>query len=269
MASLLSEVVPNLELDHIFKSGEQLYFGRKTIYSNIVTESKASSSDQVFDSKSNKLKEGFTAIKKTVDDAINELDDFPHTNTQLEALRDDIAIIKKENQQFRKELDELHQLLKNITLVSATTAEKVPVKVVVPKTTTTAADDDFDLFDSDEEEEAEEQKRIREERLAAYAAKKSKKPGPIAKSSVILDVKPWDDETDMKEMERLVRSIELDGLLWGAAKFIPIGYGVQKLQIVSTIEDAKVSVDDDLIERIQEKFSDHVQSVDIVAFNKI
>lgn len=44
MASLLSEVVPNLELDHIFKSGEQLYFGRKTIYSNIVTESKASSS---------------------------------------------------------------------------------------------------------------------------------------------------------------------------------------------------------------------------------
>lgn len=42
------------------------------------------------------------------------------------------------------------------------------------------------------------------------------------------------------------------------AKFIPIGYGVQKLQIVSTIEDAKVSVDDDLIERIQEKFSDHV-----------
>lgn len=47
-------------------------------------------------------------------------------------------------------------------MVSATTAEKVPVKVVVPKTTTTAADDDFDLFDSDEEEEAEEQKRIRE-----------------------------------------------------------------------------------------------------------
>lgn len=44
-------------------------------------------------------------------------------------------------------------------------------------------------------------------------------PGPIAKSSVVLEVKPWDDETDMKEMERLVRSIEMDGLVWGACKF--------------------------------------------------
>lgn len=80
-------------------------------------------------------------------------------------------------------------------------------------------EDDFDLFGSDDDEaESEEQKRIREERLAAYAAKKSKKPGPIAKSSVILDVKPWDDETDLKELEAKVRTIQMDGLLWGASK---------------------------------------------------
>ena len=42
----------------------------------------------------------------------------------------------------------------------------------------------------------------------------------IAKSSVVLDCKPWDDETDMKEMERLVRSIQKDGLVWGAGKFL-------------------------------------------------
>uniref|UniRef100_A0A1I7RWF9 DUF2431 domain-containing protein n=1 Tax=Bursaphelenchus xylophilus TaxID=6326 RepID=A0A1I7RWF9_BURXY len=129
-------------------------------------------------------------------------------------------------------------------------------------------DEDFDLFGSDDEEEDAEAAKVREERLKAYAAKKATKPGPIAKSSVILDVKPWDDETDLKEMEKLVKSIEQDGLVWGATKLIPIGYGIQKLQIVSTIEDAKVSVDD-LIEKIQEDFSDHVQSVDIVAFNKI
>jgi hypothetical protein len=46
------------------------------------------------------------------------------------------------------------------------------------------------LFGSDDEEESAEAKRIKEERLAAYAAKKAKKPGPIAKSSIILDVKP-------------------------------------------------------------------------------
>eukprot|EP00256_Glycine_max_P039327 XP_006588020.1 elongation factor 1-delta [Glycine max] len=36
------------------------------------------------------------------------------------------------------------------------------------------------------------------------------------KSSVMLDVKPWDDETDMKKLEEAVRSIEMEGLLFGA-----------------------------------------------------
>jgi translation elongation factor EF-1beta len=44
-------------------------------------------------------------------------------------------------------------------------------------------------------------------------------PALIAKSSVVLDCKPWDDETDMKEMEKVVRGIEKDGLLWGACKY--------------------------------------------------
>ena len=35
-------------------------------------------------------------------------------------------------------------------------------------------------------------KRVTEERLKAYAKKKAKKgPGPVAKSNVIYDVKPW------------------------------------------------------------------------------
>lgn len=57
-----------------------------------------------------------------------------------------------------------------------------------------ADDDDVDLFASDEEEDAEAD-RIRAERVQAYADKKSKKPVLIAKSSIIMDVKPWDDET--------------------------------------------------------------------------
>ncbi|XP_062563071.1 probable elongation factor 1-beta [Armigeres subalbatus] len=128
-------------------------------------------------------------------------------------------------------------------------------------------DDDVDLFGSEDEEESAEAAKLKEERLAAYNAKKSKKPALIAKSSIILDVKPWDDETDMKEMETSVRSIEMDGLLWGAAKLVPVGYGIKKLQICCVIEDDKVSVDE-LQEKIQD-FEDFVQSVDIAAFNKI
>lgn len=135
------------------------------------------------------------------------------------------------------------------------------------KTTTAADDDDVDLFGSEDEEESEEQARIRDERLKAYAAKKSKKPVLIAKSSVLLDVKPWDDETDMKKMEELVRKIEMDGLIWGASKLVPVGYGIHKLTIMCVIEDDKVSIDL-LTEQIQEN-EDYVQSVDIAAFNKI
>jgi len=40
----------------------------------------------------------------------------------------------------------------------------------------------------------------------------------VAKSSLLIDVKPWDDETDMKELEKLVRTIEMEGLLWGQGK---------------------------------------------------
>ncbi|CAI4222289.1 unnamed protein product [Auanema sp. JU1783] len=129
------------------------------------------------------------------------------------------------------------------------------------------ADDDIDLFGSDDEDDAEKQKIVAE-RLKAYNEKKSAKPGPIAKSSVILDVKPWDDETDLAKMEENVRSITMDGLVWGGGKLIPIGYGIKKFQIICIIEDLKVSVDD-LIEKITGDFEDFVQSVDIVAFNKI
>ncbi|XP_073979032.1 elongation factor 1-beta [Rhodnius prolixus] len=135
-----------------------------------------------------------------------------------------------------------------------------------PSKAPVADDDDVDLFGSDDEEDAEAAK-IREERLKAYADKKSKKPVLIAKSSVILEVKPWDDETDMKEMEKSVRSIEMDGLVWGASKLVPVGYGINKLQIICVVEDEKVSIDD-LQEKIQD-FEDFVQSVDIVGFNKI
>jgi len=80
-------------------------------------------------------------------------------------------------------------------------------------------------------------------------------------------VKPWDDETDMKELEKCVRSVVMDGLLWGTSKLVPVGYGIKKLQISTVVEDDKVSVDE-LVDKIQE-FEDFIQSVDIAAFNKI
>ncbi|KAK3185273.1 Translation elongation factor 1 beta [Lecanicillium sp. MT-2017a] len=128
-------------------------------------------------------------------------------------------------------------------------------------------DEDVDLFGSDDEEEDPEAVRIREERLAAYRAKKEAKPKTIAKSVVTLDVKPWDDETDMVALEAAVRGIEKDGLVWGASKLAAVGFGIKKLQINLVVEDEKVSLDE-LQEEIQD-FEDYVQSSDVVAMQKL
>ncbi|KAJ6869203.1 elongation factor 1-delta 2-like [Populus alba x Populus x berolinensis] len=105
-------------------------------------------------------------------------------------------------------------------------------------------DDDVDLFG----EETEEEKKAAEERAATVkAASKKKESG---KSSVLLDVKPWDDETDMKKLEEAVRSVEMEGLLWGASKLVPVGYGIKKLTIMLTIVDDLVSVDTLIEERL-------------------
>ncbi|KAJ4835210.1 hypothetical protein Tsubulata_021036 [Turnera subulata] len=145
-----------------------------------------------------------------------------------------------------------------------------PVSAVAtpPAADTNAAaaedDDDMDLFG----EETEEEKKAAEERAAA--AKASGKKKESGKSSVLLDVKPWDDETDMKKLEEAVRSVQMEGLLWGASKLVAVGYGIKKLQIMMTIVDDLVSVDTLIEEHLTvEPINEYVQSCDIVAFNKI
>jgi len=128
-------------------------------------------------------------------------------------------------------------------------------------------DEEVDLFGSDDEEEDAEAEKLKAQRLAEYNAKKALKTKPAAKSIVTMDVKPWDDETDMKQLEANVRKIEKDGLLWGASKLVAIGYGISKLQINVVIEDDKVGLDE-LQEEIQED-EEYVQSTDIFAMQKL
>ncbi|ESW13533.1 hypothetical protein PHAVU_008G204800 [Phaseolus vulgaris] len=143
---------------------------------------------------------------------------------------------------------------------SAVAAPAAPAKAAA---TAEEDDDDLDLFG----DETEEDKKVAEEREAAKKSTKKKESG---KSSVLLDVKPWDDETDMKKLEEAVRSIEMPGLLWGASKLVPVGYGIKKLQIMMTIVDDLVSVDTLVEEQLTvEPRNEYIQSCDIVAFNKI
>ena len=141
-----------------------------------------------------------------------------------------------------------------------------------------AEEDEGDLWgDDDDDEEAE---AANEARLAAVAeAHKQKKIAAgklkvvVGLSKIVLDVKPWDDATDMKELEKLVRSIKHPKdekfIDWQAGELTDIGYGIKKLRIMVQVYDDEVSVDEDLVEVIQDSFADHVQSCDIFAFNKV
>lgn len=60
----------------------------------------------------------------------------------------------------------------------------------------------------------------------------------------------------MAKMEECVRSIHMDGLVWGASKLVPVGYGIKKLQIQCVVEDEKVGTD--ILEEEITKFEDYV-----------
>jgi translation elongation factor EF-1beta len=89
----------------------------------------------------------------------------------------------------------------------------------------------------------------------------------IRKYKVILDIKPWDSETDMAALERYVRSVTKNGLLWGASKLVSVAYGIEKLQISAVIERSKVPSFDAIVEHdlVQNGENEWIQSADIVS----
>ncbi|XP_042202537.1 elongation factor 1-delta [Callorhinchus milii] len=188
-----------------------------------------------------------------------------------------VSILEKENEDLHKVVEDLRSALGKLesrlcAVERSAAGTQAPLaRPAAPAQHRPSAeapaeeeDDDIDLFGSDEDEEA---SRIREERIRQYSQRKSKKPALIAKSSILLDVKPWSDETDMAKLEACVRSVQVDGLLWGCSKLLPVGYGIRKLQIQCVVEDDKVGTD--LLEEEITKFEEFVQSVDVAAFNKI
>merc|ERR1712221_5637 len=212
------------------------------------------------------------SAREQIKNSLNAVDSVV-TSAPSSEMTSRLQQLEKENSDLKKVTDELRALVLSLdsrvkalegTKSAPQTSAQPPKPVEKEEKKEEEDDDDVDLFGDDDEDD-EEAERIKQERVAAYAARKEKKPALIAKSNIILDVKPWDDETDMKEVEAQVRKIEADGLLWGAAKLVPLAYGIKKLQISTVVEDDKISVDW-LVETIQE-IEDLVQSVDIASFN--
>ena len=128
-------------------------------------------------------------------------------------------------------------------------------------------EDEMDLFGDDDPEEAAAAKEALKK--AADAGTKKKKAPPVAKSLVILEVKPWGPDVDLDKLgKRICDEVKQEGLFWKTEfKKEPVAFGVFKIVIGAVVEDAIVSTD--LVQEKIEEFEDYVQSVDIVAFNKL
>lgn len=194
-----------------------------------------------------------------------KLAEFPYVGG-YQPTQADVAALEKVGDKPNKNLVHLNRWFNHMK--SFTPAEKKKF-VAAPEPAKKAGgdddddDSDVDLFGSDDEEA---EKAKAERAKALEDKKKGAKPGVIAKSSIVIDVKVWDDTTDLNEVEKSVRSIQKDGLLWGASKQVPLAFGINKLQMGCVVEDEKISVDW-LTETIEE--FDLVQSTDIAAFQKI
>ena len=83
----------------------------------------------------------------------------------------------------------------------------------------------------------------------------------------MFEIKPESAETNLDEVAKAILAIKKDGLYWKTEyKKEPVAFGIYKLLMGVTVEDEKISVDG-LQEQIEELKD--VQSVDILAFNKI
>merc|ERR1711887_197183 len=210
--------------------------------------------------------------KELTTDNNNSIQDVNSMLDRVEKLEKENNEIKAQLQAALARLDQL-EAAKPAAAPVAAEKEEEPAK---KEESEDDDDDDMDFFDDsdDEDEEAKAaQEALKAKRVAEYNARKAEKAAKkgvvAAKSMITLDVKPFDDETDLDALAAKIKAeIAMDGLVWGQKhEKKPLAFGIFKLVITAVVEDDKVSTDD-LTEKIEE-YDDEVQSVDIAAFNKL
>merc|ERR1712151_1178775 len=158
--------------------------------------------------------------------------------------------------------------------------------------------------DSDDGADAIEEMKRAAAAKKAEAKKKQKKRRPPERSEIILDVKPFDDQTDLealavkikatklvdlrdkeypgpnedgetwgdleKEEQKVDERITLEsGHNWGANHHLEeMAFGIKKLRIQCVVQNELVG-SDLLISLIEETWEDEVQSVDVASFQKM
>jgi elongation factor 1-beta len=123
-----------------------------------------------------------------------------------------------------------------------------------------------DLFgDDDPEAEAKAKEQAAKRKEEAEKKKKVKAP-VINKSEVVFDVKGYETTDDFDGWAKRILAIQKEGLVWkDSYKIVPVGFGMNKLEMGMIIVDDLISTDD-LFEDIGSW--EGIQSVDVVKFSK-
>ena len=125
-------------------------------------------------------------------------------------------------------------------------------------------EDDLDLFGEENEDDI----KAKEEMKKKNKDKKKDKKKPVDKSHVILEIKGWEEGQDLEALaKKIISTIKKDGLQWNTGyKLEDVAFGIKKLVIAFLAEDDKCSVQE--VQDELESWTDDIQSVDIVSFNK-
>merc|ERR1712050_100688 len=169
---------------------------------------------------------GIADLKKELtNDGNNSIQD-------VNSMLDRVVKLEQENNEIKAQLQAALARLDQLEAAGKSAAPAAPVAAVCPakkeepakKAESEDDDDDCSDFDFDSESEDEEEKAAAEalkaKRVAEYNARKAEKAAKkgvvAAKSMITLDVKPFDDETDLDALAAKIKAeIAMDGLVWG------------------------------------------------------
>lgn len=126
--------------------------------------------------------------------------------------------------------------------------------------------DDDDLFGDDDGAAA----KALQEKLKKEAVERGKRKAAKARSLIVLEVKPFDAETDLETLAKNIKSMTHEGIQnWGQEhKLEPVAFGIKKLVISCVVHDNLVGMDD-IIDMINDKYEDDIQSIDVQSMSKV
>mmetsp|Transcript_3781 Transcript_3781/g.4370 ORF Transcript_3781/g.4370 Transcript_3781/m.4370 type:complete len:177 (-) Transcript_3781:160-690(-) len=126
--------------------------------------------------------------------------------------------------------------------------------------------DDDDLFAEDDGEAAAALKA----KLTMEAKARGEKKLEKGRSMIVFEVKPFEADLDLEKLAQGIKSLTCEGLQnWGQEhKLVPVAFGIKKLVISCVVFDMKCGMDD-IMDLINEKFGDDIQSIDVQAMSKV